>query len=484
MEQKPEFNEIVYMGDSLTDQGAANERMIGHVLPLRRISGLHGLSPLGRFTNGLTWSDNTSAKIANKLTIDELKKTHRMDSTDIADAVIDRNKKVADSVRKNYHLRDDQAVKYKGYEVTRNYAEGGLSSHSYKYVPTHSFGRLFSRLVLSTLGQMRARLLAHDKEHAITAEQKAKILVCEWSGENDFMTLNEKPSEYEAKRAIFDRIENASELIKNGYKHFVLFNLPDISLTPRYQAQSQAEQENAHHCIEFFNARLARKVAALQEANPDCTIRIFDVNSLFNEVYNNPAKFGFDPKKRNQPYVSSPEFLINKDNTSPAPKHIFFDGVHPSAKMHALLAEYFDEKVLSQFTFTPPTLRPAPQEPPRKAKHLSGVDLLEKFFEKYTHSVRADFDGWFGFFRKAYLNLHLLDRRLPLPSLKIILAHAFHESGARTRAVIADLGWIDGHGQLKSNDPNLKQAMAEIQEEQAQAVKPSSSSWWSGWGTK
>lgn len=459
MSNKIEFNEIVFMGDSLTDRGTLNHRMLGHVVPMRRISELNGRSPLGRFTNGFTWSDDTIAKVANRLIISDLKKKYGMDSTDIADGIIHRDNRVVDPIAKNYNLRDDQGVTYKGQKFARNYSEGGLSSHSYKYVPSKSLSRLFSRLVLSTLGQMREKLFAYDKEHAISNEQKAKTLIIEWSGANDLMTVNEKPSIYEAKRAVSDRIDNAAKLLQSGYKSIVLFNIPDLSLTPRFNALTAIEKENAHHCSVYFNDQLAIKCQELKNANPGSNIILYDINKIFRDAYENPQKYAFDPAKIKTPYVSSAEFSIKADHTSPANGYMFWDDVHPSSKMHELLAERFDHDVLSQCTFTVPD-KMLPIE--KKQEHLSALELFNRFYHKYMQRYQSDLNGVLGFFRGSRLNLHLLNRKIPLASLKIILTHAFHESGARTHSVLVELGWIDGRGNIKSNNPVLTQVITEI----------------------
>ena len=64
---------------------------------------------------------------------------------------------------------------------------------------------------------------------------KIKTLVIEWSGANDLITVNLHPNIKTAQRAVNARIENIEKLIEQGYQHFVLINLSDLSLTPRYQ---------------------------------------------------------------------------------------------------------------------------------------------------------------------------------------------------------------------------------------------------------
>jgi phospholipase/lecithinase/hemolysin len=349
---KANISYFIVMGDSLSDRGTLERRKLLGFIPMGWLTGLDKESPKGRFTNGLTWDDDLSATMANKFTIHSLKKEYGMGSRDISEGVINGDPRVKNVLQNNYNLDDDRRVKYKGKDMVRNYSEGGLTSHSYRGAPSYSIPRFFSRLILSTLGKMRQKLFADDKAQNISAKQKTETLVMEWSGANDLMTVNSMPSKIEADRAVKDRIKNAEEMIKNGYKHFVLFNLPDLSLTPRYQAKSAAEQKNASECCAYFNQELAKAAKKLNEQYPGSSVDVFDVASTFTEVYNNPEQHGFDKDKLTKPYVKSKDFKAKANGTSPADGYMFWDDVHPSADMHAILENLLYSKYHSQFHFT------------------------------------------------------------------------------------------------------------------------------------
>ena len=127
---------------------------------------------------------------------------------------------------------------------------------------------------------MRDQLLNYDKQHHISNEQKAETLIMEWSGANDLVTVNAEPSIAEADRAIAARIDNVKKLIAAGYRNFVLFNLPNLSLTPRYQALSKEAQDNAKKCTDYFNEQLKKACEQLNEDYPHCSIDPFDINTI------------------------------------------------------------------------------------------------------------------------------------------------------------------------------------------------------------
>lgn len=353
MPKLTEIRTIKTLGDSLSDRGAMWDRYLGFI-PMRGVSGLKGKSPEGSFTNGYAWSDNLANIIANKFIIDELKKnqTH-FDASDISDAIIDAEQYMKEAVSV-YSLQDEKKVKYKGKEFFLSYCEGGLTSYDYSWRPSFSISRFIKRFILSTLEQKRFELLSHDLKNKTSLQDKAETLIIEWSGANDLITVNAKPSLNEVRRIIYERARNVEKLIKHGYKHFVLFNLPDLALTPCFQVKSQADQENATACIIELNNRLKKVAEQLSQKYPDCHIGVFDVFSEFNDIYAHPEKYQLDKNKLTTPFVTSPEFNVQKNGTSPAAGFMFWDDKHPSADMHRLLTNKIYDCFEKQFNFLPP----------------------------------------------------------------------------------------------------------------------------------
>ncbi|ARG99297.1 SGNH/GDSL hydrolase family protein [Legionella micdadei] len=427
---------IITEGDSLTDRGTASKRPI-----LRCFSDL-SKSPQGRFTNGYAWSDHIVARFISEFLIKSFKKKG-MEATDISDSILFGETKIEDAIQHSYSLDNDLYVKYKGIDFVRSYDEGGLTAHDYRWALSYSPVRFFTRLILSNLGLKRQKLLDYDQEQTIPRAQKEQTLIIEWSGANDLITVNARPSHVEADLAIRARIKNAEELIKNGYRHFVLFNLPDLSLTPRYQALGGAELENAHECTDYFNTELAKACHELSIMYPHCSIEVFDVNSIFTDAYQNPEQYHFAKSKREKPYSTSPDFKINEDGTSPASGYMFWDDVHPSADMHALLADIFYEKYAREYNFSAPNKKAAENE----ELFISEKKLRAAFVKKYS-SLLAN----------QALNLHP-DIEYETASLESIFKEGLREE-TLTHRVITELQWVNSQGKLNLNIPALKEAMA------------------------
>ena len=449
-----DISHIIMMGDSLSDRGTAYHRYILGFIPMRWLTGLEGVSPEGRFTNGLVWTDHLAASLASEFTIDKFIRDEHFDASDISDAVIDHDPKIENQVHHYYDLNNDLYVKYRGRNFVRNYDEGGLTSHSYKGMPSKSISRYFKRLFLSTLEEKRNNLLAYDKQHHISNAEKSKTLIIEWSGANDLITVNEKPSKCEVDQAIKDRIKNIRELIKNGYRHFVLFNLPDLSLTPRYQAKSEDEQLIAKKYSIYFNEQLKIESEKLQSEYPDCNIDIFDAYSEFQDLYNNPEKYNLDKDKRNLSYIKSPDFKINSNRTSPSTGYMFWDDIHPTADVHAILAETFCDKYRFKYSFIAPKIKFENNQ-----NEFSEEQLCHLFHKKFYEKLEKDKSSLFGRFAHSNSNSKHIHRMMPL---RDILKQALYEEDKHVCEIMSDLGWMDHKGNLNMTLSAIKAAKDDL----------------------
>lgn len=341
---KPEISYVITLGDSLSDRGTFYRRYLFGIIPLKNLSGLQNKSPLGRFANSYVWDDYVSAMMANKLLIRELKEKHRWDSSDIADAVLHRSPHLGP----RYTLTNDRAVHFGNRKIMRNYNEAGLTSHNYHGIPSSNLKLSFRRNLVATLHTMRQRLLNDDEAHAITADQKKRTLIIEWTGANDLLVANEFPSRGAVDKAIEARMENMRHLIASGYRHFMILNVPNFLLTPRYRNKSEAERALVNDCCIYFNKKLTEACVLLASEYPDCSIREFDVNDILTLGYKNPEAYGLEASKVSEAYIKSSDFDIKK---SSAKGYVFWDSLHFTSYIHTLVGERVYAMIEKHFSF-------------------------------------------------------------------------------------------------------------------------------------
>lgn len=449
-----QIKNIIMMGDSLSDRGTLNKTLLFGCIPMSLIGGLKGKSPEGRFTNGLVWSDHVSAKIASDFTIKRLQKKWHLDDTDVSDAVISHDNKIMSAIRDNYSLDDDNFVNYYGRLWVRSYCIGGLTSHDYSWSLSTSIIRFFRRLIVSTLDDICKKLLEYDIENQLSYKHKAETLVIEWSGANDLLTVNAKPSLEEVDKAIAARFANIKKLIASGYQQFIVVNLPNLALTPRFQALSQREQDESKKCTDYFNSELQKAADQLNMDYPHCAVDVFNVNTMFERVYKNPTPYLFDKEKLTTPYTKSKDFKKPVNGLSQATGYMFYDDIHPSADLHALLASYFYDTLPLKYELLEPD-----QECHKRKSDLTEQELLQCYRMHYEKQLLSDQNGFFKS-KKSNIDYKNAD-------LKTVIRHAFYEDGPRTLSIINKLGWFDKKGQLILDEPVLKKAADEVQQKES-----------------
>ena len=86
-----------------------------------------------------------------------------------------------------------------------------------------------------------------------------------------------------------------------------------------------------------FNNEMDAAIVRLQKANPTLKIIKLDLNAKFNEISENPAKFGF----------------VDVTSGANDSKHLFSsDGLHPTPAGHKMLAEYAYQVITEQKAVT------------------------------------------------------------------------------------------------------------------------------------
>lgn len=117
-----------------------------------------------------------------------------------------------------------------------------------------------------------------------------------------------------------------------GAEHFLVWNTPDIGLTPFFRSLGPVAAGAGSYYSGLMNAALARALALL---SPDVTddLRLFDVYGVLNQIVAAPNAGGFanvadacgaTPGCYNDPSVAG--------------GYLFWDGIHPTTAAHAEMA--------------------------------------------------------------------------------------------------------------------------------------------------
>ncbi|MEP0757618.1 SGNH/GDSL hydrolase family protein [Coleofasciculus sp. FACHB-T130] len=187
-----------------------------------------------------------------------------------------------------------------------NFAYGGATTGNSRQIPP------------GLLAQIESFKATHS-----SANPKALYVV--WAGANDYL------------RGATDStvpINNLAIAVKSlsvaGAKNIVVVNLPDLGKLPGTRTTQRSESLNV--LTKKHNSGLAASLNGLrQQLNSDIKITYLDVNSLYNQVTNNPKKFGFTNVTN---ACISRAKICNNPN-----EYLFWDSIHPTTAAHKLFVE-------------------------------------------------------------------------------------------------------------------------------------------------
>ncbi len=244
-----EVSFLAIFGDSLSDSGNMEHSHLAGFIPTPG-TGLDK-SGSGRFADRLSWPgylmiwrmqqafpESNAEEISEKLAdffVDEVIEN----GSDIRAMgnQLARNYAVGGATSKTYHVLETIAQKI---EATLKAPLRFLNSLDHLDRIPCTISAVGAQVAVTNLQEERERFIEEHKHDS--QEAKEKTLIIEWSGANDLITVHTEPSYEIADRAVKARLLHLEELYKEGYRNFVLFNLPDLSLAPRYQKESKETQ--------------------------------------------------------------------------------------------------------------------------------------------------------------------------------------------------------------------------------------------------
>lgn len=132
-----------------------------------------------------------------------------------------------------------------------------------------------------------------------------------------------------------------NQLVTLGAENILVSNLPDISLTPRFNAEPAAPILS--NLITTYNQTLFSQLALLQTSQPEVNFIEFDFNSLFVNAIASPTTYGFtnvtDPCLTEFDLFSSLLFGASSFEVCSEPSEfLFWDDFHPTTTAHQLVA--------------------------------------------------------------------------------------------------------------------------------------------------
>ena len=157
-----------------------------------------------------------------------------------------------------------------------------------------------------------------------------------WVGGNDVRDAADLVDPVAAGLAIDNAINNIETIITDlsnaGATHFLVPNVSDVGGTPESVLAGPAFAQNATNLTLDFNNQLANSVANLR-GTLGVTIYEADIYGGNQAILSDPTEFGFTN-------VTDPCLEIGGNGQCGNPdQYLWWDGAHPTAAVHALIAQ-------------------------------------------------------------------------------------------------------------------------------------------------
>jgi phospholipase/lecithinase/hemolysin len=163
-------------------------------------------------------------------------------------------------------------------------------------------------------------------------------LYCIWIGANDFA------NHIAPQQTVANIFRGITALASVGAKWIILVTVPDISLTPDVRALGSVTVQEAKQFVAAVNVLLAVETPLLawrQQIN----VSLVDINAIFVPLVLNPAFFGFSNSK-------DPAFIPPDSVATNPDSYVFWDGFHPTTRVHLLAAKFIYRVASSSFPFS------------------------------------------------------------------------------------------------------------------------------------
>jgi phospholipase/lecithinase/hemolysin len=178
-------------------------------------------------------------------------------------------------------------------------------------------------------------LLSQVNSYVGLGSADAAALYVVWAGPNDFLNPATPDLGQVATQAITNLNTAVASLYTAGARHFLLPLLPDLGLTPRSLAQPGLPPVLSG-LTDQFNAALSASYLQLQSALPGAQFTLFDVAGTQRDLLANASLLGFSNTSTAcfSGFVGVPGTVCADPST-----HLYWDDIHPTARVHALLGQ-------------------------------------------------------------------------------------------------------------------------------------------------
>jgi len=120
-----------------------------------------------------------------------------------------------------------------------------------------------------------------------------------------------------------------------GARNFLVANVPNLGLSPAVRMAGPEAAFAASLLVGGYNDGLDSAIYNLGLALPGAKIRQLDIFGILNDITADPKAFGI----RNVESACLTFFTTTDPVCRKPGKHLYWDGIHPTAKVHRIVSQ-------------------------------------------------------------------------------------------------------------------------------------------------
>jgi thermolabile hemolysin len=148
-------------------------------------------------------------------------------------------------------------------------------------------------------------------------------------------------------QSLTNHLRAIQTLYAKGARTLVMPNAVHITKVPYFVRLASADKKFVRQRIIDFNAAFAATLNQTMASLPGLVIHIPDIFTLLDDMVAEPADYGLTNALDDGFSIDalSDPLLLDKSFTGPGASYIFWDYMHPTAKAHAVIADYVQQLV-------------------------------------------------------------------------------------------------------------------------------------------
>jgi outer membrane lipase/esterase len=205
-------------------------------------------------------------------------------------------------------------------DATTNFGFGGAT--------TGTFNALSPLVGFNLPGALSSQLNTFT---TLPINPSSNALYVLWAGANDYLVLPPQLRATDATSAVNNLSNAVTALTAKGARNIIVVNLPDLGKTPQERVQPTAPSIST-----LVNSHNSKLTTALQELSQNRNLNIIpiDAYALLNEAIATPARYGLTNVTESC-FNQTTGTLCSNPN-----QYLFWDGIHPTAAGHKIIAEF------------------------------------------------------------------------------------------------------------------------------------------------